>query len=118
MTGRERIKIIRAAGFVGYDQPSDSKCKHPEKYGIQRVPEAEALAQGDTPPDRVRSPRNEFRSKPNKHTFWLTETQEARMHMVRRLCGDGKTRASVQSIIEKALDLLFEQMEEVCEPKI
>ena len=111
MTGRERIKIIRAAGFVGYDQPSDSKCKHPEKYGIQRVPEAEALVQGDTPPNRVRSPRNEFRTKPNKHTFWLGETQEARMHMARRLFGDGKTRASVQFVTEKALEALFQQLE-------
>lgn len=110
MTGRERIKEIRKV-FPRYDQPLDSKCNHPEKYGIQRTPEAEALVQGTTPPDRVRASRSEFRTKPNKHTFWLGEKQEARMHMARRLFGDGKTRASVQFVTEKALELLFQQLE-------
>lgn len=110
MTGRERIKAIRKV-FPRYDQPLDSKCNHPEKYGIQRTPEAEALVYGDTSPDRARSPRNEFRTKPNKHTFWLGETQEGRMHMARRLLGDGKTRASVQFVTEKALEILFQQLE-------
>lgn len=117
MNGRERIKAVRRV-FPRYDQPLDSKCNHPERYGIQRTPEAEALAQGTTSPDRARAARSDFRTKPNKHTFWLGETQEGYMHMARRLCGDGKTQASVQSVVEKALELLFERMEEVCEPKI
>ena len=109
MTGRERIKAVRRV-FPRYDQPLDSKCNHPEKYGIQRTPEAEALAQGITPPDRVRSARIEFRSKPNKHTFWLGETQEAHMHMARRLLGGGTSCVSVQAATERAYQLLFKEL--------
>jgi len=109
VTGRERIKEIRKV-FPRYDQPLDSKCNHPEKYGIQRTPEAEALVQGTTPPDRVRAARSEFRSKPNKHTFWLGETQESRMHMARRLLGGGTSCVSVQAATERAYQLLFKEL--------
>lgn len=109
MTGRERIKEIRKV-FPRYDQPLDSKCNHPEKYGIQRTPEAEALVQGITPPDRARAARSEFRSKPNKHTFWLGETQESRMHMARRLLGGGTSCVSVQAATERAYQLLFKEL--------
>lgn len=109
MTGRERIKEIRKV-FPRYDQPLDSKCNHPEKYGIQRTPEAEALVQGTTPPDRVRAARSEFRSKPNKHTFWLGETQESRMHMARRLLGGGVSCVSVQAATERAYQALYKEL--------
>lgn len=109
MTSRERIKAVRRV-FPRYDQPLDSKCNHPEKYGIQRTPEAEALVQGTTLPDRVRAARSDFRTKPNKHTFWLGETQEARMHMARRLLGGGVSCVSVQAATEKAYQLLFKEL--------
>lgn len=109
MTGRERIKAVRRV-FPRYNQPLDSKCNHPEKYGIQRTPEAEALAQGEPVPDRVRAARSDFRTKPNKHTFWLGETQEAHMHMARRLLGGGTSCVSVQAATEKAYQLLFKEL--------
>jgi len=109
VNGKQRIKAIRAV-FPRYDQPLDSKCKYPERYGIMRVPEAEEIANGITPDSRTR-PVREFRTKPYKHTFWLEESQEGRMHKARRLLGTGGKPASVQSVIEKALALYFEQME-------
>jgi len=109
VNGRERIKAVRRV-FPRYDQPLDSKCNHPEKYGIQRTPEAEALAQGTTPPDRVRAARIEFRTKPNKHTFWLAESQESRMHMARRLLGGGTSCVSVQEATERAYQALYREL--------
>lgn len=109
MNGKQRIKAIRAV-FPRYDQPLDSKCKYPERYGIMRVPEAEAIANGIAPDRRI-SPVREFRTKPYKHTFWLEKTQEGLMHKARRLLGTDGKPASVQSVIEKSLALYFEQME-------
>lgn len=38
----ERVKAIQAE-FPGYSKPLDSMCGRPEKYGIRRTAEAEAL---------------------------------------------------------------------------
>lgn len=109
MNGRERIKAIRRV-FPRYDQPLDSKCNHPEKYGIQRTPEAEALAQGEPPPDRARAARSDYRTKPNKHTFRLGETQEGYMHMARLLLGGGTSFVSVQAATERAYQALYKEL--------
>lgn len=100
MTGKQRVKIIRAV-FPRYDQPLDSKCNNPRKYGVQRTPDAEALLNGYASPDRAGSPRNGFRTKPHKHTFWLSEAQEARLHMTKRL----SEAHSLQEVVEAALEL-------------
>lgn len=108
MTSKDRVKIVRSAGYCGYDQPLDSKCDHPEKYAVMRIPEVELLINAS---DRDTAPHKAFRLKPYKHTFMLSESQEGLMHKARRLLGNGRPQARVQFVIEKALTLLFEQME-------
>ncbi len=106
MTGKQRVKAIRAV-FPRYDQPLDSKCNNPKKYGIMRIPEAEAIARSGIAPDRAGSPRSGFRTKPHKHTYWLSEQQEARLHMTKRLL----QAASTQRVVENALELYFDKIE-------
>lgn len=63
---QKEIKAVRDAGFSGYDKSLHSKCRQPEKYGIQRVSEAEQALQAAITQIAIKMPRIENRSKPNR----------------------------------------------------
>ena len=63
---QKEIKAVRDAGFSGYDKSLHSKCRQPEKYGIQRVSEAEKALQAAIAQNAPKTPRIENRSKPNR----------------------------------------------------
>lgn len=50
MTPKERVKVLRTAGFTGYDRRLDSKVQKPDKYGVELTINAntalEAVATG------------------------------------------------------------------------
>ena len=104
MTSKERVAAIRQT-CPGYDQPIDSKCAHPERYGIRRTQKAESLLKPRT------RPVSGARSKPIKHTFWLSKRQEGLMHKARKALGSEIGNATVQFTVEAALGALFEKLE-------
>ena len=42
MKQKDRVRIVREAGYKGYDKSLDSKCENPQKYGVRRLDEAQA----------------------------------------------------------------------------
>lgn len=42
MKQKDRVRIMREAGYKGYDKSLDSKCENPQKYGVRRLDEAQA----------------------------------------------------------------------------
>lgn len=42
MKQKDRVRIVREAGYKGYDKSLDSKCENPRKYGVRRLDEAQA----------------------------------------------------------------------------
>lgn len=42
MKQKDRVRIVREAGYKGYDKSLDSKCENPHKYGVRRLDEAQA----------------------------------------------------------------------------
>ena len=110
MTDAQQIALIRKE-FRGYDQSLHSKCRYPARYGIRRTEQAESIIESATPLKPIRAATRDFRRKPNKHTFWLSERQEGRLHKARIALGNGGEPATVQFTVEKALELLFGRLE-------
>ena len=52
MKQKDRVRIVREAGYKGYDKSLDSKCENPQKYGVRRLDEAQAAKQGKRTGDR------------------------------------------------------------------
>ena len=42
MKQKDRVRIVREAGYKGYDKSLDSKCENPQKYGVRRLDEVQA----------------------------------------------------------------------------
>ena len=42
MKQKDRVRIVREAGYKGYDKSLDSKCENPKKYGVRRLDEVQA----------------------------------------------------------------------------
>ena len=40
MTDIERVEILKRCGFPGMDKELLSKCRYPERYGVQLIPDA------------------------------------------------------------------------------
>ena len=54
MKQKDRVRIVREAGYKGYDKSLDSKCANPQKYGVRRLDEAQAAIEAvATAPDGV-----------------------------------------------------------------
>lgn len=45
MKQKDRVRIVREAGYKGYDKSLDSKCENPGKYGVCRVEAAQAAVE-------------------------------------------------------------------------
>ena len=42
MKQKDRVRIVREAGYKGYDKSLDSKCANPQKSGVRRLDEVQA----------------------------------------------------------------------------
>lgn len=71
MKQKDRVRIVREAGYKGYDKSLDSKCENPQKYGVRRLDEAQAHRAVPTAPEGVltggQGKRTGDRHKPCAH---------------------------------------------------
>lgn len=90
------VDAVHRADYPKFSKVLLSQCEHPEKYGVQLVPEAAAAIKAlDAPKNRV-----ERRKKTNRYYFRLTDGGAA---VLQQLC-EAMHCVSVQSLCEKLLE--------------
>ncbi|MEG0911865.1 MAG: hypothetical protein RSF70_09835 [Ruthenibacterium sp.] len=93
MSQTKRVDAIQAAGMTGYDKSLDSKCKRPEKYGIQRTAAAENAIHRKAE-HRTKSARISHRLQPDR----LLQVQAAV-----NICGYGTVQAWLDACVRRLL---------------
>lgn len=104
MKQKDRVRIVREAGYKGYDKSLDSKCENPQKYGVRRLDEAQADIEAvATAPEDVltgkQGKRTGDRHKPGariSHRLPVERREQIRVAVI--TCGYG----TVQHWLERA----------------
>lgn len=90
------VDAVHRADYPKFSKVLLSQCEHPEKYGVQLVPEAaSAIKALDAPKNRA-----DRRKKTNRYYFRLTD---GGAEVLQQLC-EAMHCVSVQSLCEKLLE--------------
>ena len=90
------VDAVHRADYPKFNKVLLSQCEHPEKYGVQLVPDAAAAIKAlDASKNRV-----ERRKKTNRYYFRLTD---GGAEVLQQLC-EAMHCVSVQSLCEKLLE--------------
>lgn len=109
MTQKERVRIVRDAGFAGYDKSLDSKCAKPEKYGICRVEVAQAAVEAVATTKKgvfayAKGKRSADRHKPCariSHRLSLERREQIRLAV--EVCGYGTVQNWLETCVYRLL---------------
>lgn len=89
------VDAVHRADYPKFNKVLLSQCEHPEKYGVQLVPDAAAAVKAlDAPKNRV-----ERRKKTNRYYFRLTDDQAKILERLLKKNG----YATVQSFCEELI---------------
>lgn len=89
------VDAVHRADYPKFNKVLLSQCEHPEKYGVQLVPDAAAAVKAlDAPKNRV-----ERRKKTNRYYFRLTDAQAKILERLLKKNG----YATVQSFCEELI---------------
>lgn len=89
------VDAVHRADYPKFNKVLLSQCEHPEKYGVQLVPDAAAAVKAlDAPKNRV-----ERRKKTNRYYFRLTDDQAKILDRLLKKNG----YATVQSFCEELI---------------
>lgn len=109
MTQKERVRIVRDAGFAGYDKSLDSKCAKPEKYGVCRVEAAQAAVEAVATTQKgvfayAKGKRTEDRHKPcARISHRLSVDRHEQIRQAVKVCGYGTVQNWLETCVYRLL---------------
>lgn len=109
MKQKDRVRIVREAGYKGYDKSLDSKCENPQKYGVRRLDEVQAAIEAvATAPDDVltkaQGKRTSDRHKPCariSHRLPVERREQIRAAVI--TCGYGTVQHWLETCVYRLL---------------
>lgn len=109
MKQKDRVRIVREAGYKGYDKSLDGKCENPQKYGVRRLDEAQAAIEAvATAPEGVltgrQGKRTGDRHKPSariSHRLPMERREQIRAAVI--TCGYGTVQHWLETCVYRLL---------------
>lgn len=91
------VDAVHRVGYPKFNKVLHSQCEHPEKYGVQLVPDAWAAIKAlDAPKNRV-----ERRKKTNRYYFRLTDAQAKGLEKLLKKLGYATVQSFCEALIQK-----------------